>query len=302
MISICIPIYNFNISSLINDLTSQVNNLDVPCEIILIDDCSLKIYQEKNQITNEKIRYVLLNKNIGRAKIRNLFLKYAKYENLIFLDCDSLIIDQNFINNYLDVIKENKYDVICGGRIYDKKKPPNNQLLSWKYGLYRESKMTHSSAKKINKAFMTNNFAITKKTLEEVCFDESITKYGHEDTLFGFMLKKNNKTIKYVNNPVLNGNIETNSNFLSNTERGIQNLSDILEKNNYDPDFIKYVKILTFYNKLKLCRMSNVYNVFFYLSKPLLKSMLISGFFASLFIFDIYKLGVLVQLQKNKKQ
>ena len=90
MISICIPVYNFNITSLVNELSNQVNSLNIPCEIIVIDDCS-ENFKRINKIECEKHTYIELSENIGRARIRNLFLKYAKYEYLLFLDCDSLV-------------------------------------------------------------------------------------------------------------------------------------------------------------------------------------------------------------------
>ncbi len=65
---------------------------------------------------------VWLPKNVGRARIRNLFLKYAKGQYLLFLDSDGEIISNQFIQNYQKFITENKdAKVVYGGRHTQKK-------------------------------------------------------------------------------------------------------------------------------------------------------------------------------------
>ena len=126
MISICIPVYNFNVSLLLEELSRQMEKAEASVELILIDDCSSSENKELNKSACNKHRYIELEKNIGRAKIRNLFLEYAQYEHLLFLDCDSLIPKETFLSNYLKAIKEGESSIICGGRIYDRAKPDSN--------------------------------------------------------------------------------------------------------------------------------------------------------------------------------
>mgnify|MGYP000363990435 FL=1 len=197
MISICIPIHNYDVTSLVNSLHSQCIEANIDFEIILIDDFSEKNFREINSKLSLISNYIQLDNNVGRSRIRNLFLQYAKYEYLLFLDCDS-IINNNFIDNYLDSIIENNSEVFIGGRIYPSIKPDKNYLLRWKYCTLREQTNYPSS----NKAFMSNNFLIKKELFEKIKFDERIKIYGHEDTLFGYELKKAGIKIKYINNPV----------------------------------------------------------------------------------------------------
>ncbi|MBE9467544.1 MAG: glycosyltransferase [Bacteroidetes bacterium] len=65
--------------------------------------------------------------------MRNLFLKYAKYDYLLFLDCDAIITSKKFISNYITYIQKNKPKIICGGRIYDQHSPErkNVELEVW---------------------------------------------------------------------------------------------------------------------------------------------------------------------------
>tara|TARA_B100000809_G_scaffold266851_1_gene332205 strand:- start:22472 stop:23374 length:903 start_codon:yes stop_codon:yes gene_type:complete len=299
MLSICIPLYNMDIQNLYDALKSEIKVLNEPIEIIVIDDCSLTHFKTKNRVTCKQGKYIELSQNVGRAKIRNLFLDTAYYENLLFLDCDGLIIDDHFINNYLKVIKNVSFDVICGGRVYLKQKPNRKYLLNWEHGIKKESKPYEERRKNAYQSFMTNNFIIKKSVFETIRFDEKITTYGHEDTLFGFLLKQKNKTIIHINNPVLNGDNEANKIFLQKTEDSVQNLIYILNNKEYSNSFIDKVKLLKIYSKLQKNRFISFYNIFFFVSKPLMRFLLSEGIYGSLIIFDLYKLGVLIKL-KNK--
>lgn len=300
MISICIPIYNFNVSPLLDELSLQMEKTEASVELILIDDCSSSEFKEANKLCCNKHKYIELDKNIGRARIRNLFLKYAKYEHLLFLDCDSLISNQTFLSNYLNAIKEGENSIICGGRIYDSAKPDSNKLLRWKYGIERESLSYEERKQQPNKSFMTNNFLISKALLQEIKFDERLSEYGHEDTLFGFKLKKRGIEISHIDNPVLNGDIEDNTEYLEKTEKGISNLISILDYVNYDPAFIRDVSLLNFYAKASTQKLSPFIKILFPFIKPFIKFFLINGFI-SIRLFNFYKLGILIQGMKNHK-
>ena len=56
---------------------------------------------------------------------------------------------------------------------------------------------------------------------KKISFNERLSGYGHEDTLFGYELNKNNIQIHHIDNPVLNGHLDTNEAFLLKTEEGL---------------------------------------------------------------------------------
>ena len=83
MLSVCIPVYNFDVTELITDIRNQINTDDLDAEIIFIDDASQEEMRQRNEIVKSLTdHYILLEKNIGRSKIRNLFLKYSKSDYL----------------------------------------------------------------------------------------------------------------------------------------------------------------------------------------------------------------------------
>lgn len=230
MVTICIPIYNFPVNRLLKSLERQKKQSLYPIEILLIDDGSNTQTKKENKAVCEKFRYIELNSNIGRAKIRNLFIKYAAFDYLLFLDCDSLIIKNDFLETYVQQAK-NGVTLACGGRQYPGETPGRDYLLRYKYGIRCESKPALERKRNPHRSFMTNNFLIQKQLIEQIGFDESIKGYGHEDTLFGIELQQQNIPIEHIENPVLNGGIETNEEFLAKTRQSIVNLVQI--KNNY---------------------------------------------------------------------
>ncbi|MCX6231384.1 MAG: glycosyltransferase [Bacteroidetes bacterium] len=299
MLSICIPVYNFDVTSLVNRLAVQIKDLDVKCKIILIDDCSSDEFNKINAPFCSQHTYIQLDKNIGRSKIRNLFLTYSESKYLLFLDCDSFIFDDGFLSKYIHYLKTKNWDVICGGRVYGTDKPERSKILRWKYGVNKESQPYEVRRQSPNKSFMTNNFLIKREILQSFRFDENIHDYGHEDTLFGYLLKKNKIQIKHIDNPILNGDIEENAIFLLKTEKGIANLIYILDYLEYDNAFIQDVALLRFYYRIKSYHLTNLLYYKFVIIKPLLKSLFIKGY-VSLLLFDFYKLGILISNFKCK--
>lgn len=287
MISVCIPVYNFDINPLVNALSDEIEKHNLPCEIVLIDDCSEEVFKEINKSASTKAKYIQLSENIGRSKIRNLFLKYVTNHYLLFLDCDSLIISNEFLRNYIQSV-ENGSNIVCGGRVYPEKRPEKARLLRWKYGIKKESKPAVERKRNPNNSFMTNNFLIKKEVLEEIQFDERLTEYGHEDTLFGIELKKAGIAIEHIENPILNGDIETNALFIQKTEKAIENLILLTKTQNNPNEFLSEITLLRTAKKLKpiegLVRLHHI------LFGKIIKLFLTKGI-VSLICFNVYKLG-----------
>ena len=297
MISICIPIYNFNVTELVKTLSDQSKQLDCPSEIILIDDCSKMTFRKANIDICSKEIYIQLDKNIGRAAIRNRFLDYANYKHLLFLDCDVVVLSNDFLIKYVETIKTHPNNLICGGKKYLDSPPKEKaKMLRWKYGVTRECKSNEERSVNPNKSFITSNFVIPRSIFDTIKFDERLSEYGHEDTLFGYELKKRNFKIIHIDNPVLSEDLVNNIDYISNTEKAIGNLVQILEIVNYNKEFIEDVKLLHMYYKLYKVRKFT--EIIFLLFKPLIKYTLTKGY-VNLYVFDFYKLGTLTLKMKR---
>ena len=294
MISICIPIYNFNVVDLINSIINQGKEIKNPFEIICIDDCSNKETLKLNaKISSHKtVNYLTLKKNIGRSKIRNLFLENACYENLLFIDCDCSIQSENFLEKYFEQVNNS---VVYGGRIHHNNPPKNKEKrLRWLYGIKKEDQNFNYRVKNPYHCFRSNNFLIKKTILSQIRFNENIKTYGHEDTFLSIELKKNKIAIYQINNPVFHEGIEDNKVFLEKTKSAIKNLI-FMEKNTVDISSINLIKIYHLISKLKLTWLvfpmsKTILNI---LERQLLSSR------PSLKIFDLYKLIYFLREKQN---
>lgn len=301
MLSICIPIYNFDVRVLVNALAKQAKSSSETCEIILIDDKSSNQFRTINQETCKQHTYVELPENIGRSRIRNLFLEYAGYDYLLFLDCDVKIISPNFIADYIDYIKKarERLSVVCGGRVYPPTWNEKKTMLRWRYGIKRETFDIDKRKRHPWKSFLSNNFVVNRQIFRQFPFDERLSEYGHEDTLFGYTLKKNGIPIHYIDNAVLNGDVEDNALFLAKTEKGLKNLVKIAVSTNLDYGFIEDSTILRTYFALKHRNLLLAVSAFSWFAKKTIRFLLKQGYSSSLFLFDVYKLFILTAHFKN---
>ena len=61
MLSVCIPVYNFDVTELITDIRNQINTDDLDAEIIFIDDASQEEMRQRNEIVKSLTdHYILL--------------------------------------------------------------------------------------------------------------------------------------------------------------------------------------------------------------------------------------------------
>ncbi len=299
MISVCLPVYNFDINELTEELLSQAIEYNIDIEILVFDDCSLSFYKKRNSgiAVNSNVQYLEFDHNLGRSKIRNRLADFAKGSWLLFLDCDMMPESRQFLKNYNNEIDQ--ASVICGGISYGARPFKNELLLRWRYGIHRESKNAARRQIFSYASFMSGNFMISKDAFNQIRFNEEISGYGHEDTLFGLDLKKNNIPILHINNPCIHLGLEPCFDYLAKTEQGIINLVRLLrivpeQKSNLR----KNISLLRFYFFMRGIGLSYPLRWFFSVFNPLLRRVLCSRR-PSLLLFDLYKLGMLAQIFKR---
>jgi hypothetical protein len=129
----------------------------------------------------------------------------ARYEYLLFLDCDSEIIKDDFLSVYFELIKGD-ISLASGGRVYADTPPAGCEfMLHWKYGSKRESRQNRSGSAS---AFLSNNFLIRREIFKSLDASLQIPGYGHEDTWWGIQFEQAGISCRYINNPVLHAAIE----------------------------------------------------------------------------------------------
>lgn len=243
-LSILIPVFNTEVTPLVNRLLTEIKKQSLPVEIILLDDYSDNSFQQQYlPLTNEPVVSIIKNEsNLGRAVSRFKLASAARADFLLFIDADSLPVKENFISNYLNKLSKEKI-VITGGRIYQAEKPQQCQLiLHWLYGSKRESK---SGA-----AFQSNNFLISKELVMLLKDKPAFSTYGHEDTYWGICLEEENIPVKKTDNPVLHNQIEITEKFLQKTTEALANLY-WLEQNTNPVILAKHVKLFRWYKTIR---------------------------------------------------
>lgn len=300
MLSVLLPVYNFDIRDLVASISSQAKLAGIPFEIIVVDDASSERFRILNREAEkfEGVKYIEEEKNLGRSKIRNKLADLAKYDNLLYLDCDSSIDNPDFLQNYIN--KLDKYEVIYGGRKYNYTLPYDDRLkLHWLHGIKREQIPVGVRSSEPNKSFMTNNFVISKEAIEKVRFNEKIRGYGHEDTLFGYDLMKCNITIKHIDNPVIHLGLESSEEFLRKTREGILNLKRIMRINGNEKRLVKDITLLAYYKKFQHAGLEGLIRYVFQKNEVRLRKNLMSKN-PNLFLFDLYKLGYLCTIKAEQ--
>ncbi len=68
MLSVCIPVYNVDVTKLVSDLHTQIQKLNESIEIVLIDDASDLEIKVKNRLLKEYCKIIELETNVGRSK------------------------------------------------------------------------------------------------------------------------------------------------------------------------------------------------------------------------------------------
>lgn len=293
MISILIPTYNYNVLPLVENLYQQCINTEIEFEILVLDDASTdkKSVEENSQINQlNNCQFQVLEKNLGRSKIRNLLAKRAKYEWLLFLDADTFPAFPGFINNYLSVLSQGS-SVIYGGVQY----PPNtleNVGLRQRYGNVREALPVKKRRQNPYGSFISMGFAIRKNVFEKIQFNENLSGYGYEDSVFASQLQQNDISILHINNPVLHLNLETNEDFISKSQLALQNLMNFYSDGEIDEETVKILRVYSNLRKLHLLfGLRWFFNLF---ENALLKHLYARN--PSLLLFDLYRLGYLSSL------
>lgn len=298
MLSVLIPTYNYNCFPLVENLHSQADKENIPFEIICADDAS-SFFKEENRNINSlnNSRYVELDQNIGRSKIRNLLANEAKYEYLLFMDCDSEPVTSNYIKNYLQAAQ--KDTVICGGTKYKDDAVLPQYKLRYVYGKAKEEIPVEVRKKKPYDRFTTFNFLAPKAVFDVLRFNENITRYGHEDTLFGMDLRSHGYKIIHIDNPLYHLGLDENSVYIRKCKQSLENILSLSE--HISKEYIQGFSILRSYSLVKRTGMSFFFRMIYRLFHVQIEKQL-TGKNPDITLLSVYKLAYICYLDKRKSE
>ncbi len=290
-LSILIPTYNGDCRKLVASLSSLAEHCNgLQYEIVVADDGStdrsfVDLCREVEQVPH--CRFIVRDVNSGRAAIRNFLAREARYEWLLFIDCDMTIVGEDYLQNYLDA---DAPGVIYGG--YAVGSGPNSCL---RYIYEQQCASQHTAEERRKRPFMhfhTCNILVPRSVMSEHPFDERFHSYGYEDVLFGKHLRQAGIAISHLDNPVGFCTFEDNPHFVSKTEEGLRTLHQ------FQDELRGYSNMITFVEGIHIGAVRAVIRLWHRLFGKLERRNL-CGSHPSLRVFKIYKLGYFLSLKQT---
>lgn len=301
MLSICIPVYNFDVTGLVRELLHQADGLSQPVEVLVFDDYSQSYYRKKNATLGQlpRVQYLEFDFNIGRSRIRNRLGDIASGEWLLFLDCDTMPEGSDFLARYVEQLGQ--AEVIYGGRTYGPRPQHRELMLRWRYGVRRECTKSVFRHIRPYKSFMSSNFIISRELFLSIRFNEALSGYGHEDTLLALDLKHRGVGIAHIDSPTIHLGLEPAGEFIEKAAQGTLNLARILHMlpERQQVEFERSIKLLRVF---RILRHLGLLYPLRYVSRafvPIIKRQLMGGR-PLILLFDLYELSLLAQLYSKR--
>ncbi|RSK47143.1 glycosyltransferase family 2 protein [Hymenobacter rigui] len=229
-LSVLIPVFNYDVRPLVRALLAQAPDWGGPLEIHCLDDGSHEEFRVKNRELAQVpgVLYRELGCNVGRAAIRNQLAAAARYKWLLLLDNDSRLPDTQFLARY--AAAREQAPVLSGGTTYEMAPPPETALrLRWLYGRHREARPAAVRQQAPHGQLTLNNLLIQAELFRRLGLDENLTRYGHEDTKFGWYLRRAGVKVLHLDNPVLHDGLEPAPIFLQKTHDAVRNLVQLYQ-------------------------------------------------------------------------
>ena len=293
MISVLIPVYNYNILNLVKDIHDQLMESGINFEILCLEDGSNRQNTEQNkEITSFKnTSQLILETNIGRSSARQLLCTKAKYNWLLFLDADVKAKTSEYISTYLKFINL-KYEAVFGGFAYLPEKPKDNHVLRWAYGKSKEETPASIRNKNPYKVIISANFLIKKPVFHSINSQIKGNSYGF-DNFFGSLLKSNNIKLFHIDNEVYHLGLETSTCYLSKIETAVETLLNLYQSGKIENHSNE---LLLVFLKLKKYRLNYLAILVYKLINPILKKQLLSSK-PSIKLLQLYKICYMCNLE-----
>lgn len=294
MLSILLPVYNYDIHPLVKNLYDQAIEQKIDFEILIADDASTNPDLKVKSQYFDKLKHCSVftfSKNRGRTYTRNFLAEKASYDYLLFLDADVLPKNSDFLADFLQY--KSQADLIFGGIDYAEQKPSSDKILRWKYGKNREARALKERQEKPYISIISGAMFI-RKELFIAANQELQNAYGL-DSVFVENLKSAQAKILHIDNPVIHLGLETNAEFLNKTKKGLEALVELEKAEKVSLDYRAVQKA---YLKLKRLGMPRTFRSFYKLFQRRIEKNLLSKN-PSLLYFDLYKLEYYIRLKKE---
>ena len=268
-ISICVPVYNWDISQLISSLSVEIDLLleqKINCEVIVLDDCSEEYFSEKNKSVLElynSVYYYSNEFNLGRSRSRNKIVSMANSDYVLLLDCDVVPDSDSFIRKYYDLTRNGNFKgVACGGVSY--KKIEVTPISDCWFYYQQGKKISTKNAIDRNiapwKWLFTANIFLNKIILEKIPFCEDFKGYGYEDIEWGIRLDEE-AALVHIDNTVTHLGVLDKKSYLEKINKSFENLQLLLKKHPEKTRDLRVYKLSKFFKFFPVKILNEIYLV-----------------------------------------
>lgn len=276
-VSIIIPVYNakrVEIHNAFKSIKNQTMNFD-DIEVIFVDDCSQfqegTIYIKELNDLYPNVKSIFLDENKGSGNARNIGIKNATSNYIMFLDHDDHYLKKACQTLY-ETIKESDADMVCGNYInLGRGKNPINwkSINNNKYKTEVKSVLDNPNIFRIDPSIWSKIFKKEFLKTSNTYFQDF--KSGQDLVFFQESLFKANNIV-LINEPIVvyeyrkSDNMELQSMSLNNSKKILIVLIDVYEYSyelfkKYDESLIDYpLNLLNYWVNSRLLNSNLNYN------------------------------------------
>ena len=216
-LSVLIPFYKDNASTLLQDLDVQITNN--PIEVLFYDDGTgdpALTAQMRGSVQGAKgaVKLITNAANQGRSAARNGLFEAARADWVLFLDADMRPSSDNFLENYLRLVETDSTDIIFGGFEVETHQADPDRDLHRALSEISDCLTLDERQAGGPQYVASSNLCVRRQVLEIEPFDSGFTGWGWEDSEWAARVSKR-FTLVHVDNPAIHLGLETTATLLN---------------------------------------------------------------------------------------
>ncbi len=231
-LSILIPFYGESPVPLLTNLARQFPLRGGEVEIVLIDDGSAcpdltaEVITELETLTCPA-SLITLSENEGRSAGRNRLIQAASGEYVLFLDSDMLPDAEDFVQTWIDIVAQDRPDVVFGGFSLTQASSDPAFALHRTMAAQGDTFEAALRRRAPEKYMFTSNLLIRAHILRQETFDPAFAGWGWEDVEWGIRISRH-WDICHIDNPASHLGLDTAETLAKKYEQSVANFARVV--------------------------------------------------------------------------
>lgn len=263
LLSVVVPFFNSDVRPLAARLIALSTKAGVAVPLIFVDDGSPTQEFHRQlwpilEASHSPCQLAVLQRNAGRAKVRNFLSKLATTPYLLYLDADMWPDEEDFLQRYLDWIRDGHVDVIYGGRSARKVVLTGvdhelHRLMTVRREALPASVRRHSPAYH----FYSCNFVVRRELLADFPLNEDFKGWGWEDCEWAARVAER-CTIRHEDNSASHLGLLTPSQLMMKYDESVANFALVLRLR---PELVKDTALFRVARLIRVARLAGAVRV-----------------------------------------